>query len=577
MASSLIFLWAKKPQPKHGTAKQTSISSRIRFTPLSFQKFDKMAKVFLSFAIVLSILFNVYATDPYPRNYSIDIQHYRFSIELNDSTNVIEGHAEITILFKKPELNFALDFIEKNNDRYGMTVQTILHKENPLKFSHKNNRLQVTLNAMPMAGEKITLLVNYYGTPADGLVISRNKFGDRTFFGDNWPDRARHWLPTIDHPYDKATCEFIVVAPDHYQSIANGSLIEKRNLPKGRMLTHWREDARVPTKVMVIGVAHFATTVAGEINGVPIETWVYPQNQQEGFFDFKVAPQITQYFISQIGSFPYQKLANVQSTTRYGGMENASNIFYFENSVTGKNEHEDLIAHEIAHQWFGDSASENDWYHVWLSEGFATYLTNLYYEATYGREQLVARMQKQRDEVVQYFKKNPSPVIDTTVVDINKVLNTNSYQKASWVLHMLRKEVGDEAFWVGIREYYKTYQHSNAVTSDFMAIMEKASGKNLNEFFTQWLRKGDHPRLDGTWTYDTKEKQVMLFLEQTQPNLFDVPLEIGLVAEDGSAEKKGVRLTTKNAEFTFPARMRPKNLVLDPDTWLLFEGKIQAK
>ncbi len=529
----------------------------------------------ISFAWVTTL--TSFSADPYPRNYSIDIQHYKFTIELNDSTNIIDGVAEVTILVKNPELNFHLDLTGKGEDGYGMKISSMMHLEKPLKYAHENDRVMVSLNSLPRRGEKIILQIRYSGIPADGLVISTNKFGDRTFFGDNWPNRAHHWIPTIDHPYDKASCEFIITAPDHYQSIANGVLIEKKSLPGKRTQAHWKEEKPIPTKVMVIGVARFATEISGEIDGIPIETWVYPQNQMQGFSDFKVATQITDYFVKNIGPFPYRKLANVQSTTRFGGMENASNIFYFENSVTGKNEHEDLIAHEIAHQWFGDAASEKDWYHVWLSEGFATYFTNLYYESAYGKDQLVDRMQKQREEVVRYYKTNPAPVIDTTLADINRVLNTNTYQKGGWFLHMLRKEVGDESFWKGIKDYYGTYQHSTAMTSDFRAIMEKASGKSLKLFFDQWLRKAGHPILSGTWTYDAKKKQVKLLLRQNQETPFFLAVDVAITDGNGATEVRVAQMGEKEAEFTYLVKKRPQAVLLDPDAWLLFEGKIQPK
>ena len=534
-------------------------------------------KVLFLFFINCTLWLQVNGADPYPRNPSIDIQHYRFSLDLNDSTNVLIGHAEVTILFKKSESNFELDLVGKASSGHGMTVSSVTHKEKPLTFYHKDNRLSISLDTPSSENEKITIAIHYTGTPSDGLIIGKNKFGDRTFFGDNWPNRAHYWLPTIDHPYDKASCEFIVVAPSHYQTIANGILIEKESLSKNRTRTHWKETLNIPTKVMVIGVARFATTTAGVVDGVPVETWVYPQNKVEGFTDFQVATNVLEYFIQQIGPFPYQKLANVQSTTRFGGMENASNIFYFENSVNGKNEREALIAHEIAHQWFGDSASEMDWYHVWLSEGFATYFTNLYYEHTYGKDELANRMKSQREEVIKYFRKNPSPVIDTTLVDIKKVLSTNTYQKGSWVLHMLRKEVGDDAFWEGISTYYATYQHANALTDNFRHIMEKASGKDLKLFFDQWLRQSGHPVLSGSWTYDAKKKEVNLVITQTQDFKFSTPIEIGVKMSDGSSKIKTIQIAGKEAKLNFSVEKAPIALVLDPETWLLFEGKIQGK
>lgn len=531
------------------------------------------------FVIILALLITTTATasDPYPKNEAIDVLHYKFTIQLNDTSNLIDAHTEITILAKKPVNAFSLDLIGKNKLGYGMSVTSVFFRKNPLKFSHRNGRLEISLGGLVKENEEVNLEINYSGIPSDGLVIGKNKFGDRTFFGENWPDKARHWLPSIDHPYEKASCEFIIIAPDHYQAIANGVMIERTSLPQKRTLTHWKEDIVIPTKLMVIGVARFAITTAGVVDGTPVETWVYPQNREAGFYDFKIAPAILKYLIDEIAPFPYKKLANVQSTTRFGGMENASNIFYDEYSVTGDNKKEGVIAHEIAHQWFGDSASELDWHHVWLSEGFATYFTNLYYEFAYGRDSLVKRMQDQRKKVTDYYSINKSPVVDTTIADISKVLSTNTYQKASWVLHMLRKEVGDEMFRKGVRSYYQQYQNSNALTDDFRTVMEEVSGKDLKSFFNQWIWTGGHPELSGIWTYDQRRKLVRINIVQNQDHLFETPLEIGIVRTDGSIAIQTVNLVERKSEYAFSEPKSPKDVILDPGTWLLFTGQIKPK
>jgi aminopeptidase N len=421
------------------------------------------------------------ASDPYPKNDAIDVTHYVFQLEVNDSTDIINGRAFVTILFKKPIREFELDLKNKDVSGKGMEVQVVLHNSK-LAYTHRNNRLKIALPFPPNIGDQLTFQINYKGIPQDGFIIGNNKFGDRGFFGDNWPDRGHHWLPVVDHPSDKASVDFIVIAPSHYSVIANGIKLEESLIDKKRKLTHWHEEVPIPVKVMVAGIARFAVQYVGKIDGISVETWVFPQNRLEGFHDFSVATKVLEYFNRSIGPYPYKKLANVQSKTRWGGLENANTIFYFENAVTGKGEREELIAHEEAHQWFGNSATENDWHHVWLSEGFATYFANLYLENAYGRPRLVEEQEEDRKQVIEFYYKNQSPIVDTTLTDINKVLSTNTYQKAGWVLHMLRHEVGDEPFWAGIRKYYHTYKNSNALTSDFQKIMEEVSAKDLSFF-----------------------------------------------------------------------------------------------
>ncbi len=541
----------------------------IAFT-LHDQTDRPMRKLFHLIPVFLSIVF-IANGDPYPRNENVDVLHYIFKLNLFDSTDVVTGEASITIAFKKAMQEFELDLVSSTNGNTGMKITSITENKKPIAYSHQNNRIKISRAIA--AGDQYTFVVSYSGIPQDGLIIGKNKYGDRTFFGDNWPDRARHWLPSVDHPSDKASVEFIVTAPLHYEVIGNGTKREESNLSGNRKLTHWREMVDIPTKVMVIGVARFSIQYVDTVDGVPVESWVYPQNREEGFHDYEVAVRVLDYFIKNVGPYPYKKLANVQSKTRYGGMENASNIFYFENSVNGKGERESLIAHEVAHQWFGNSASENDWYHVWLSEGFATYFTILYNEATYGKEFAAKERAADRTAVIEYYKKTKAPVIDTSVLDINQVLNTNSYQKGGWVLHMLRMEMGDEAFWKGIREYYKTYQNKNALTADLQKIMEKNSGLKLEGFFNQWLFTAGHPVLSGSWKYDKKSGAVELSVNQTQAKAFDFPLEVGIYVENQPLpiiEK--IKIDKKSQKVSIPVTAKPIKIMLDPNTNLLFEG-----
>lgn len=520
----------------------------------------------------------VLATDPYPRNPHIDVKHYQFQLALNDSTDRIQGEATITLFFRSGLKSVAFDLMSVNADGKGMQVTEVTDdKGNKLFFQHRDHRIKVDFTEEIAAGETRALRIVYNGIPADGLIISRNKFNERTFFGDNWPDRARHWLPGIDHPYDKAHIEFKVIVPEHYQVVATGKKIEETNLPRQQKLTHYREDADVALKVATIGVARFAVQLSGEPANVPVTTWVYPQNRTEGFSDFAVAPKVLQFFQEYLAPFPYSKLAHVQSKTRYGGLENAGNIFYFENSVNGKNEREGLIAHETAHQWFGNSASENDWHHVWLSEGFATYLTAVYLENTYGEERLMKEMQQDRMEVLAFYKKNQRPIIDTTITNINQVLSTNTYQKAGWVLHMLRHQVGSATFHQILRAYYNEYAHANATTADFQRISSAISGQNLDKFFRQWLYRGGHPQLQVKWRYVPARKEVLLDVLQAQAEPpFQFPLQIGIKTSTGQIVEN-VAISDKKTSISIPCPEKPVEIVLDPYTVLLFEGTVTGK
>lgn len=507
--------------------------------------------------------------DPYPVNKNIDVVHYTFHLELNDSTDVISGKTEIILALKNNIKSFEIDLVGKKSDGTGMTVKSVGPSSIVDSFEQlANDRIKINLKSSEQ--RTIQIMVEYFGKPGDGLIIGKNKFGDRTFFGDNWPDRGHHWLACVDHPSDKATVTFSITAPQHYQIVATGALREESMIEKGRKTTRWEETAPVPVKVMTMGAARFAIKHTGPVQGIPTSVWVYPQNRDAGFSDFEPETRIIRFFMDQVGPYSFSKLAHVQSKTRWGGLENAGNIFYFENSVTGKGQIENLIAHETAHQWFGNSVTENDWHHVWLSEGFATYFTHLYNEWIYGVEKRKTGMERDRTNILKHELLPKSPVVDTTIRDIGKVLSTITYQKASFVLHMLRKEVGDKAFFSGVRNYYSTFQNRNAMTDDFRKAIETASGKSLDWFFNQWIFKPGAPEVQVTWEYKPAEQAVKLKVRQNGPTLFRFRLEAAI----GNAGTESLEISQQEQIFTIKTPAKPAGITLDSGINLLYSGKI---
>lgn len=531
----------------------------------------------LFFAAGLLPFSSLLGGDDYPRNPGVDILHYRFHLTLTDAHDGLEGRAEVTVRFTQAGVEeFYLDLVGRAGaSRTGMEVISLTREGQAVDHGHSGDRLRVILAAPSRSGERRTYTIVYAGVPGDGLIIGRNKFGDRTFFGDNWPDRARHWLPTVDHVSDKATVEWIVTAPEHYEVIGNGRLVERSDLGDGRELTHWASLAPLAPKVMVIGVARFAMKNTGYVNGIPIQAWVYPQDRTEGFHDYSLAEKAVRFLELHVGPFPYSKLANVQSKTRYGGMENASNVFYHEGSVGGDRSIEGLIVHEVAHQWFGDSVTEADWHHLWLSEGFATYLTHFYNELTHGRDELEAGMRQDRAEVAEFFAREPElALIPVQLSDPNEMLNDNAYEKGGWLLHMLRRQVGDDAFFEGIRRYYRTYRDGNALTEDFRGVMEEVSGQNLEWFFDQWAHRPGHPVLTTDLTFDANAGVATVTIRQVQggQHPFRFLLDLGFQSNaQSSMEITTVEVTEREQSFTIPLPVAPEALMLDPDTWLLFE------
>ncbi len=504
----------------------------------------------------------------------IDIQAYRFFIQINDTNNLIKAHTQIDFKTLQAVRQISLNLKNKGNNGKGMQVTKVLDdKGETLDFIHQNDSLKIQLPRL-QSGDSFSLEIYYEGIPADGLYIKKNMFGQRTFFGDNWPARAQYWLPVIDHPSDKALVEWDITAPRHYSVIASGRLTEKTVLPQAYRY-HFKTAVPLATKVMVMAAADFQIknleTLKLHGNCVPVSSWIYAQSPVSAFDDFACSTGILKFYDSLNGAYAYQKLANVQSNTRFGGMENAGNIFYDEKAVNGTHRIENLVAHEIAHQWFGNSVTEKNWRDIWLSEGFATYLTDLYLEHRYGTQKLQERMAMERRKVIRYNRFNSRPVVYDETENLMRLLNPNSYEKGAWVLHMLRQKTGDKTFFKILKTFYETYRNKNASTEDFIRLAKKNSEQNLQTFFQQWLYRSGFPRLK--IDKEITGNKLRISIEQIS-DIYTLELPVKLQSGNQSIIKiLPVHKKNQNFEIKIPRSFDKEKLqiIIDPEVKVLFQ------
>jgi aminopeptidase N len=510
------------------------------------------------------------AADTYPRQAGVDAVHYVFRLTIGDASDEISGQTTVTLKLAAGIREAFLDLASATGGK-GMTVSAVSIGGNLVDFTHRSDRLRIALSPSSTAGVEIAVTVQYSGVPAQGLRMINNIHGERTVFSESWPNRARHWLPTIDHPYDKATGEFIITAPAHYQVVANGVLQEELDLAGGLRRTHWRQSVPIASWLFALGVARFAVHHYDVVRGIPQQVWAFPQDRDKAYDLFELTGRRAfEFFSDWVGPYPYEKLAHVEAAGVSGGMEQASSIFYGEKNVAGGRA---PVVHEVAHQWFGNAVTEKDWDDVWLSEGFATYFTHLYAEQFSGRDEFVRGLKNDIPRIVEAQISAPGqPVIHRNISDMSGVLNRFVYQKAGWVLHMLRATMGTEKFWTGIREYYRRYRNLNASTDDFRQVMEQASKMDLSWFFDQWLRRPGMPKLKGTWRYDPAARQLQIELAQAQAGpAFRLPIEIGIADPKGLLRIERIELSQATGQFTIPSDSEPPSVVLDPNTWVLME------
>lgn len=516
-------------------------------------------------------------------NAGTDVLHY--DVELAISSGSPEIHGEATLTLTTESTQAVLDLT-------GLAVSEVRVNGRRVRFSYRNGKLGIPVPGTRAPAE---VLIRYHGTPDDGLIHGTTVHGTPSVFADNWPNRARFWLPSVDHPSDKATIRFRVHAPSQWQVIANGRLEDgPSETPTGRLgelglsdpagdyaTWVWHSEVPIPSYTMVIGATEFERVVLGEAacgkapaapttgGCVEVGHWVFPPDVAHAATVFGRSAEMVDFFTDRVGPYPYEKLVNVQSSTRFGGMENASAIFYAERLLADGTDIEGTVSHEIAHQWFGDSVTERDWSHLWLSEGFATYFGSLFFEHADGPERFQELLANIRSGYLS-SQTTGVPIVQENE-DLFQLLNANNYQKGGMVLHMLRGVLGDSAFFGGVRTYYDSFQNGTALTDDLQKALELASGKELGWFFDQWLRQPGHPVFEVEWSYaDSAVELVIRQVQDASWPAFNMPAQVEVRDARGSTRHE-VMIEGRTTRVELPATARPSDVVLDPDGWILKE------
>jgi len=522
------------------------------------------------------------AQEPRPYRPAFDVLDYALTIDLPDTGATIRANAVLSVTRTGKTDTLVLDLLDLDVDRVSVDGRVV-------KFTRLPETIVIPLPRK--GGKQYKVSIDYGGSVIDGLIVRRDSLGRWTYFGDNWPNRARHWIPSIDHPSDKATVTWRVRAPVGRTVVANGKLVSSRPIRDGvgreRVESVWRESRRIPVYLMVIAAAPLEQFDLGETDcGLAelqrcVPQAVYTAPEQRGFLPgpFARAGEIVQLFSNLVGPFPYEKLSHLQSSTRFGGMENASAIFYSDAGFRRRSMTDEVVAHETAHQWFGDAVTERDWPHLWLSEGFATYFAALWTRAARGDSAFRVQMAGIRDEVLtDTTSVTKRPVIDTIETNLLALLNRNSYQKGGFVLHMLRGQVGERAFFDALRGYYARHRHATAVTDDLRIEVERASHQKLGWFFDQWLKKPGYPEVTATWAYDVGTHEVVITLTQSgRFGAFQIPVTIAVVDSAGMSHQATAQMAATagaSQQLRVSLAASPVAVVLDPNVELLAALKV---
>ena len=497
-----------------------------------------------------------------------DVNFYRLAIDLNTTTHILTGTTTIEATVTAPTLaQMQLDFGVQ------CTASAARAGGVPTAFTWSLGVLTVNLDRPYAAGEKVVVQVDYAGNP------SSDYFGWNTYGGQPlvWtlsePYGARIWWPCKDTCTDKAdSVDVDVTLPSTMTAVSNGTLVSVTVPATGRKTCHWRE--RYPIAPYLVAVtAHPFAVINGTYNTLaggtmPVTHYVVPAELAAATTGFASTPAMIAAFANVFGEYPFvnEKYGHAQFPWG-GGMEHqtCTSIYY------GAYD-EGIVSHELGHQWFGDLITCADFRHIWLNEGFATWLEAIWKEQHYGFAAYKTEMAGAR-----YMGAGTIIVEDPT--NFNDIFNFSlSYQKASWVPHMLRHVMGDATFFAGLQAYRAQYGFGSATTEQFQAVMEAASGRNLSAFFQQWIYGQYTPRYDYAWKSEPSDTgwRVRLRITQSQVNtgLFTMPLDV-LVTTAGGSQTFVVDNSQATQWYVFDVAAAPSAVTLDPDDWVLCTKRFQ--
>ncbi len=517
----------------------------------------------------------------YARDRLFDVKHVRLDFRLDLEAKRIGGSVAHTFT----PLNEGLTAIEL--DAVELDIHGVTMREQSLPFSVSGGRLRIELGEARQPGEDLTVVVEFSGNPRRGLYFIAPDEAYPQKRVEAWTqgedEDSRHWFPCYDYPNEMATSEMHITVREPYSVIGIGELTSVESGPGGGERTyHWRQD--------VPHVAYLTSVVAGEYSelrdewdGIPILYYVPPGREEDGREVFKNTPDMMAYFSEMTGvRYPYAKYSQVfVQDFIFGGMENVTattltDMALYDGRARIDQDADALIAHEIAHMWYGDLLTCRDWSHGWLNEGFATFMELLYSQRHKGEDEFRFNLRYEMDSYLGESGRYRRPIVTNVYNQPMDLFDRHLYEKGAIVLNMLRHYRGETLFWKAIRRYTISRRSTNVVTPDLQRAIEEATGRNLDWFFDQWVYGAGHPDIKGDYSWDDATKTAKLSLKQTQEGqdiaqAFRLPLSVDFRLESGEWIATKVELTEREQTFYYPLAAKPSIVRHDPEVLMALE------
>jgi aminopeptidase N len=533
---------------------------------------------FFLLAVTVALAPVSFADRPYAPSRDYDLTHVRVELRFDVDQRKVMGQVTHTLSALRDgvaQLNF---------DSAELNISAVQVDGKDAHFSTDAQKLHVDLSAPSKAGQQYQVSIRYDGKPKKGLFFilpdKSRPNQTRQIWSQGEAEDTHYYIPIYDYPNDRTTTEMILTVPSGWETVSNGRLVSVTDAGQGMKTWSWSQSQPVST--------YLISLVAGEFDkqsitwrNIPVE-YIVPRGMKDRIPPtFTRTPDMLSYFSDRLGvPYPWDKYdQSMVDQFVVGGMENVSattettrNLLHPVLARESLQQSDGLISHEMSHQWFGDLVTCRDWGNLWLNEGFATFMATLWQEHQFGADNAAYARWRTQEGWIRQGRLYSVPVVTRDFDDSLKYAG-NIYDKAGLILQMLREQLGDEAFFGGLKHYLEKNRLGNVVTEDLVTALEESTGKSLDHFFDQWIYGAGAPRFTVTQAYDAAAHQLSLTVKQTQRvagsvGLFDVPVEIA-VATAGGNQSFPIRVTQAEETFNFPLNEAPLNVIFDRGSRIL--------
>jgi aminopeptidase N len=519
----------------------------------------------------------------FERSRDYDAQHYRLELTFDLDQKTFWGTNTITLTPLRD------DFTECVLDAEELIVDSVKTPDGtPLSFEQSETHLTIHLPKACRYGQEILFTVEYHAKdPKYGLF-----FDDETarhpqmVSTSSWPEYAHHWLPCYDYPNDKVTHEFIITVKDSLKVLGNGRLVRViEDKMKGTKTYHWSQDLPHSTYLFLLAIGPFAV-IEDSLGSLPVNYWVYEKDVEDARWIFDKTPYMIQFFDKIYGyDYPWAKYDQVTTPRVGGGMENTTATGLGQSVIHDKRAEQDFswektIAHEAAHQWWGDLITLRSWEHTWLNESFATYSDYLYTRYDLGEDEgAYDLLRKKNSYLNEAHTRYIRPIVFDRYERPQQNFDRHTYPKGAAVLHMLRFILGDEPFFRTFKHFLHKYEFQPVDTHDFMKAIKEATGQNMDWFFEQYIFAPGHPVFEVSYVWDEADRKVKMKVLQVQDTskgipIYKIPVIIGIRTPNGNRSEK-VWIKKKEESFEFQAEEKPLMVRFDEGNYLLKEWSFE--